>query len=56
MHRDLQLEMEKPRVTPFFIPKAKYVVCASNTNITYFAQNKINFFLSYSYINCLKTL
>ena len=27
------------------IPTADYVVCASNTRITYFAQNKINFFL-----------
>ena len=35
MHHNLQLELEKHGVAAFFIPTAKYVVCASNTHITY---------------------
>ena len=32
--------MEKLRFAPFFIPTAKYVVCASTTHIAYSAQSK----------------
>ena len=45
MHHNLQLGMEKLRVAPFFIPTAKYVVCAPNKHFTYFAQNKSISFL-----------
>ena len=37
--------MEKLKVAPFSIATEKYVACASNKHITYFRQNKINFFL-----------
>ena len=46
MHHNLQLEMEKLRVAPFFIPTAKYVVCASNTHIIYFLYTVIQLCLS----------
>ena len=59
MHYNLQLEMEKIRVAPFFIPTAKYVVCVHRIHTVHILHNTksiFSLFIPKSFKNLIKLM